>query len=100
MLEQGGRGGVADYTGALVTALAAEGRPVELVTAADSRIPVPDAGVAEHRAVPYFRPPSAWRRAVRNARLGPVMNVLGSLVAVPRVGALGRRARLVHVQGG
>jgi glycosyltransferase involved in cell wall biosynthesis len=100
MLEQGGRGGVADYTGALVAALAAEGQPVELVTAADSLIPVPASGVREHRLVRYFRPTSAWRRAVRRARLGPVMNVLGYVSAVPGVVALGRRARLVHVQGG
>lgn len=100
MLEQGGRGGVADYTGALVAALAAEGQPVELVTAADSLIPVPDTGVREHRLVRYLRPTSAWRRAVRRLKLGPMANSLLYVAAVPRVVALGRRSRLVHVQGG
>jgi glycosyltransferase involved in cell wall biosynthesis len=100
MLEQGGRGGVADYTGALVAALAAESQPVELVTATDSLIPVPADGVREHRLVRYFRPTSAWRRALRRARLGPVVNALLYVAAVPRVVALGRRSRLVHVQGG
>src|SRR3954452_18285134 len=100
MLEQGGRGGGADYTGALRGGVAAEGQPVELVTATDSLIPVPALGVREHRLVRYFRPTSAWRRAVRRARLGPVMNALLYLAAVPRIVALGRKARLVHVQGG
>ncbi len=35
MIEQGGRGGVADYTGALVQALAARGWRIELATADD-----------------------------------------------------------------
>ena len=39
MIEQGGRGGVADYTAELVAALAAEGWTVTLATAADHRYP-------------------------------------------------------------
>src|SRR5262245_59016121 len=100
MLEQGGRGGVADYTTELIAALAAEGQPVELVTATDSLIPVA-AGVPEHRWMGYFRGTGAWRRAVRRARLGPPIYALAYLAQIPRMASLARRrCRAVHVQGG
>src|SRR5690349_5185184 len=87
MLEQGGRGGVADYS-------------AELVAATDSLIPIVP-GVTEHRWMPYFRGTNAWRRAVRRLRVGPLINGLGYLAQIPRIASLARRrCRAVHVQGG
>jgi glycosyltransferase involved in cell wall biosynthesis len=98
MLEHGGRGGVADYTQALIGALAARGRPVVLVTARDHRYhPVP--GATSHAIVPWVRGRSRLARAVRRARLGPVANALGYLAVLPRIAALARRSALVHMQG-
>jgi glycosyltransferase involved in cell wall biosynthesis len=100
MLEQGGRGGVADYTTELIAALPPEGQPVEFVTATDSLIPV-GPGVTEHRWMRYFRGTSAWRRAVRGAHLGPTINGVLYLLQIPRMTSLARRrCRAVHVQGG
>src|SRR3954452_687494 len=100
MLEQGGRGGVADYTTELIAALPPEGQPVEFVTASDSLIPI-GPGISEHRWMRYFRGTSAWRRAVRGVRLGPVINGLQYLSQVPLMASLARRrCRAVHVQGG
>jgi hypothetical protein len=51
MIEFGGRGGVADYTQELVGALAAAGRPVELLTARDHLYrAVPGVGWSRGRA--------------------------------------------------
>ena len=39
MIEEGGRGGVVDYTESLVCAMVELGQPVELVTASDHLLP-------------------------------------------------------------
>jgi glycosyltransferase involved in cell wall biosynthesis len=98
IVEQGGRGGVADYTGALVRALAAQGCAVELATARDHRY----ADVAGVRARPvfrYVRGRGPLGRLIRRAGLGRLANGLLFLAAVPRLARLARRTRLVHTEG-
>lgn len=98
MIEQGGRGGVADYTAGLTGALGAAGWRVVLATADDHRFePAPNV-----RVVPvfhYVRGHSAAARWVRRARLGPVVNALRFLASIPRLMALARRSDIVHCQG-
>jgi glycosyltransferase involved in cell wall biosynthesis len=98
MVEQGGRGGVADYTAELTRALAAEGWRVSLATADDHRY-ASTPGVSIYRVFHYVRgrAPLGW--TVRRCGLGPVANGLRFLLAMPRLMALARRADLVHVQG-
>jgi glycosyltransferase involved in cell wall biosynthesis len=98
MIEQGGRGGVADYTAELTHALAQAGWRVALATAADHRFQ-PTAGVRIHKVFHYVRGDSRLARATRRARLGPLVNAVRFLVAVPRLMALARRADIVHAQG-
>lgn len=99
IIEEGGRGGVADYTIELATALAGLGQPVELVTAADHLYP-PVPGVRVHPWFRYVRPTSAFRRALRRVGLGRMLNALSLLLTYPRCAWLARRCRLVHLQGG
>ncbi len=100
MIEQGGRGGVTDYTTQLVGALVAMGQPVEVVTAADHVYEDRLGGARVHALVRYLRPTSPLRRTLRRARLGPVANGLYFLAVLPRIAALARRCGLVHLQGG
>jgi glycosyltransferase involved in cell wall biosynthesis/peptidoglycan/xylan/chitin deacetylase (PgdA/CDA1 family) len=98
VIEQGGRGGVADYTAALVAALAAQGMAVDLATAADHRYP--DApGVTVHPTFRYLRDASPFGRLLRRAHLGRAGNGLLFLAAIPRLVALARRADVVHTEG-
>jgi glycosyltransferase involved in cell wall biosynthesis len=98
MIEQGGRGGVADYTGELTRALAAQGWLVRLATAADHRYESAP-GVSVVGVFHYARGSSAAGRVVRRVGLGPVLNAARFLLAVPRLVWLARRADLVHAQG-
>jgi glycosyltransferase involved in cell wall biosynthesis len=98
MVEQGGRGGVADYTAELTRALAADGWRVSLATADDHRY-ASTPGVSIHRIFHYVRGRTWLGRTVRRCGLGPVANGLRFLVAMPRLMVLVRRADLVHVQG-
>jgi glycosyltransferase involved in cell wall biosynthesis len=98
MVEQGGRGGVADYTAELVAALAAQGWSVTLATAADHRY----GEIAGVRIVPVFhytRGEGALGRALREHGLGRAANGLRFLAALPRLALLARRADIVHSQG-
>ena len=70
MIEQGGRGGVADYTAELTSALAAEGWQVVLATADDHRYQ-PTSGVTVHSLFHYVRGRSRLGRAVRRAGARP-----------------------------
>jgi glycosyltransferase involved in cell wall biosynthesis len=98
VIEQGGRGGVADYTAALTVALAVQGTAVDLATAADHRYP--DApGVTVHQSFRYLRDTSPAGRALRRAHLGRAGNGVLFLAAIPRLIALARRADVVHTQG-
>lgn len=98
MVEQGGRGGVADYTAELTRALSIEGWQIALATAEDHRY-APARGVSIHRVFHYVRGHTLLGRAVRRCGLGPAVNGLRFLVAMPRLIALARWADLVHTQG-
>ncbi len=98
MIEQGGRGGVADYTAELVAALAAEGWSVTVATAADHLYePVP--GVTVRGVFHYLRGEHPLSRALRSRGLGKPVNGLRFLLALPRLMALAARADVVHSQG-
>ena len=98
MVEQGGRGGVADYTAELTRALAAEGWLVCLATADDHRYQ-PAPGVGVERVFHYVRGDSPAARWVRRRRLGTLVNGLRFLPAIPRLLRLSRGADIVHSQG-
>jgi glycosyltransferase involved in cell wall biosynthesis len=98
MIEQGGRGGVADYTGELVRALTDIGWTVALATADDHLYP-PLPGVAVYPIFHYTRGEGPLGRALRRAHLGPVANGLRFLASLPRLVRLSRRADIVHSQG-
>ncbi|HEY1450666.1 MAG TPA: glycosyltransferase family 4 protein [Solirubrobacteraceae bacterium] len=98
MIEQGGRGGVADYTADLVAALAAEGWQVTLATAADNRYRPID-GVTVERVFHYTRGHTPLGRALRRLHLGKVVNGIRFLAALPRLIALAARVDIVHSQG-
>jgi len=98
MIEQGGRGGVADYTAELTRALAAQGWLIDLATADDHRF-APVSGVTVHRVFHYVRGSSPLAGAARRAGVGRVVNGVRFLAAIPRLMKLARRADLVHSQG-
>ena len=98
MIEQGGRGGVSDYTAELVAALAAEGWNVTLATAADHRYQ-PAQGVTVVPVFHYTRGDSRFARALRARGLGKLANGVRFLAALPRLTALARGADVVHSQG-
>lgn len=98
MIEQGGRGGVSDYTAELVRALAADGWSVALATADDhlyGQIP----GVVVHPVFHYMRDGGRLRPALRRWRLGPIVNGARFMLSLPRVTRLARQADIVHTQG-
>jgi glycosyltransferase involved in cell wall biosynthesis len=99
LVEEGGVGGVADYTAELAAALARAGSAVDVATARDHGYP-PAPGVVLHPLFPYVRGRTALGRAIRRARLSKVANGLTHLAANAPLLALARRADVVHVQGG
>ncbi len=98
MIEQGGRGGVADYTAELVAALAAEGWSVTLATAADHRYAAIE-GVTVRPVFHYVRGRTRLARALRARRLGKLLNGVRFLAALPRLMRLAAHADVVHSQG-
>ena len=98
MVEQGGRGGVADYTAGLTRAFGTIGWHVVLATA-DDHCFEPAAGVRVVPVFHYVRGHSAVARWARRARLGPVANALRFLASMPRLMKLARRSDIVHCQG-
>jgi glycosyltransferase involved in cell wall biosynthesis len=98
IIEQGGRGGVADYTGCLAGALAERGIPVTLATADDHLYGV-DPLVRIAPLFHYVRGSSRAARIARRYGLGRVLNGLGFLASVPRLAVLARHSAVVHVQG-
>jgi D-inositol-3-phosphate glycosyltransferase len=98
MIEQGGRGGVADYTAELTRALAAQGWQVELATADDHRY-APASGVTAHRVFHYVRGSSPLGQAACRAGVGRAVNGLRFLAAIPRLIRLAQHVDLVHSQG-
>ncbi|HEU4702430.1 MAG TPA: glycosyltransferase, partial [Conexibacter sp.] len=99
LVEEGGVGGVADYTAELAAALARAGCAVDVATARDHRYP-PAPDVALHALFPYVRGGTALGRAIRRARLSKPVNGLTHFAANAPLLALARRADAVHVQGG
>lgn len=99
VLEQGGRGGVADYTADLVAALHRQGWRVELATATDHLVRV-DPAVRIRAVFYYFRGGSPWRDLVRRVGVGRLINAFAYLCAVVALLPAARRATVVHVQGG
>jgi glycosyltransferase involved in cell wall biosynthesis len=98
IVEQGGRGGVADYTAQLAAGLARLGVPVTIATAEDHlyrEMP----GVRTVTVFAYVRGHSVAARMVRRARLGPVANGLRFLASLPALVRLSRRHAVTHVQG-
>ncbi|HXD53890.1 MAG TPA: glycosyltransferase family 4 protein [Solirubrobacteraceae bacterium] len=98
MIEQGGRGGVADYTGALVAALAARGWAVDLASA-DDHLYQPVDGVTHHRVFHYVRETTALGRTLRRVGLKRPLNGVLFILSLPRLTMLARRADVVHTQG-
>jgi glycosyltransferase involved in cell wall biosynthesis len=98
IVEQGGRGGVADYTGFLAAALAERGIPVTLATAND-HLYRPTSGVRTVGVFAYVRGHSPLARLLRRARLGRLANGVRFLTAMPALMALSRRHALTHMQG-
>ena len=98
IVEQGGRGGVADYTAQLAAGLAHLGIPVTIATAEDHLfLDVP--GVRIVTVFAYVRGHSLTARAVRRIGLGPVANGLRFMLSIPKLLALSRRHAVTHVQG-
>jgi glycosyltransferase involved in cell wall biosynthesis len=97
MIEQGGQGGIADYTAQLTRELAAQGWQVELATADDHHYS-PAPGVTVHRVFHYLRGHTLLSRGSRRYRLGWIVNGVRFLTALPRLTRLARRVDLVHVQ--
>jgi D-inositol-3-phosphate glycosyltransferase len=99
VIEQGGRGGVADYTAELVVALGNEGVHVELATAHD-HLYADLGGVEIWTPFYYFRSGTGLRRAAHRLAIHKVINALAFLVAVPRIVSRARGSDIVHLQGG
>jgi glycosyltransferase involved in cell wall biosynthesis len=98
LVEPLGRGGIAEYTRELAVALAAEGASVEVLTARDHQYGAPG-GVTVVGVIPWLRASGRLSRALRAARLGPLVNALMFMALLPRILRRARRAGLVHVQG-
>jgi glycosyltransferase involved in cell wall biosynthesis len=98
MIEQGGRGGNADYTAELTRALAEQGWLIDLATAEDHRYAALD-GVTVHGVFHYVRGSSRLGGAARRAGVGRVVNGLRVIASIPRLIRLARKADLVHSQG-
>ncbi|HEV7772686.1 MAG TPA: glycosyltransferase family 4 protein [Conexibacter sp.] len=99
LVEEGGVGGVADYTAELAAALARAGWKVDVATARDHQYPSAP-GVALHALFPYVRGRTALGRAIRRARLSKAVNGATHLASNAPLLRLARKADVVHVQGG
>jgi glycosyltransferase involved in cell wall biosynthesis len=98
MIEQGGRGGVADYTAELVRGLAGEGWTVTLATA-DDHLYAPIDGVAYRAVFHYVRGGTRLTGALRRRGLGRIVNGLRFVASLPALMRLARQADVVHTQG-
>lgn len=98
MIEQGGRGGLADYTAALTAALGGRGDRVTLVSATDHRYE-PAAGVEVLGTFRYVRGRSRVGRVLRRRGLSRAFNGLAYLAVLGPIAVRARRHDVVHVQG-
>lgn len=99
MIEQGGRGGVADYTADLVAALVERGVGVEVGTARDHETTYP-APTVVRRVFTYVRRRSVLLTVARRLQLVRAVNGLAYLLGLVRLLPAARRAGLVHLQSG
>ncbi len=99
LVEQGGVGGVADYTGELAGALARAGWAVTVATARDHRYP-PQRGVRVAGLFLYLRGAGRLGRLLRRARMSKLVNGLAHLLATIPLIRMARGVDVVHVQGG
>jgi glycosyltransferase involved in cell wall biosynthesis len=99
LVEEGGVGGVGDYTAELAAALARAGLQIDVATARDHQYPRAP-GVALHALFPYVRGRTMLGRAIRRARLSKAVNGATHLAANAPLLQLARNADVVHVQGG
>jgi glycosyltransferase involved in cell wall biosynthesis len=98
MIEQGGRGGNADYVTGLVRSLAGDGWEVTLATASDHLFPsLP--GVVVAPVFHYVRGHSLLARGARRLGLGQVANGLRFLIAIGHLVRLAAHSDIVHSQG-
>ena len=98
IVEEGGIGGVANYTDALAAAIAARGWEVHLATGRDHPRQEPP-GVFVHRVFEYVRGRSVMGRLARDLRISRPITGAAHLAGAAVVAALSRRADVVHVQG-
>jgi glycosyltransferase involved in cell wall biosynthesis/CelD/BcsL family acetyltransferase involved in cellulose biosynthesis len=98
MVEEGGVGGVAHYTGELTAALARQGWQVRLGTARDNGYP-PAPGVHVQRLFLYVRGRRPLGRVLRRMGVSRAANGLAHLVADLSLGVIARGSDIVHVQG-
>ncbi|MFI5009076.1 MAG: glycosyltransferase family 4 protein [Solirubrobacterales bacterium] len=98
MIEQGGRGGVADYTAELTRALVGQGWSVTLATADDHRYASIE-GVSVAPVFHYVREHTRIGGELRRRGLGRIANGVCFLLALPRLTRLAARADIVHTQG-
>lgn len=99
LIEEGGIGGVADYTSELAAALARGGWAVTVATARDHRYPV-QAGVRVRGVFSYVRGRHRAGRLIRRMGMSKVVNGLAHLAACVPVMRMARRVEVVHLQGG
>ena len=97
IVEQVGRGGVADYTALLAAALASRGLPVTIASAAD-HLYRPAPGVRVVSVFAYVRGHSVLARWIRRAGLGRAANGLRFLVSLPALVGFSRRHAVTHMQ--
>jgi D-inositol-3-phosphate glycosyltransferase len=98
IVEQGGRGGVTHYTECLAKGLAERGVQVTIATANDHRYPA-IRGVRIAPVFAYVRGRTTAARLARRMHLGPALNGVRFLHAVPALWKLARASSVTHVQG-
>ncbi len=98
IVEQGGRGGVADYAQELARALAQAGWSVDLATA-DDHLYAQTPGISVHPVFHYLRGDGRTRRVLRRCGLGPLLNGVRFLLSLPQLARLSSKADIVHTQG-
>jgi glycosyltransferase involved in cell wall biosynthesis len=98
LVEEGGIGGVANYTDELAAAIADAGWEVHLATGCDHDPGAPP-GVTIHRVFPYIRDRSPLERVIRRMRLSRAINGMTHLAASARIAQMARNCEVVHVQG-
>jgi glycosyltransferase involved in cell wall biosynthesis len=98
LVEEGGIGGVANYTDELAAALAATGWEVHLATGCDHD-PKRPPQVVVHRVYPYIRDRHMLGRTLRRLRLARAINGATHLGAEVAIAWMARHYDVIHVQG-